>query len=409
MGRLVTAKTEPQQVVYAGRGPVLLVNRDVSAQVILSDIEGGDPGGQSVNILDPLGSLALDGETDQWAQTITGSAIVEVCPGGRGWSPSPAQIAAQMLAAGLAKDTTVQGVSTTLGSPGQDDTLYQRYSLLPPLKSGVGWGETNCTFTINATPPAGGTREQSMRVTPSGTATGWTVQGQRVAISPGELLDVRCFAYATAITAGQTYNLVINWLTSAGASIGTTTQPLSFVTSFWIHQSISAIAPANTALARFQITATGASGSIPASDLLDIEDLTVHGSVSGMGPQNVQPITRAQSAINQGPGTFNLVTLSNGGRLWALWLSAGYSAGSSYVAGANFTATTIVSAALGTLAEITLSLQTPSSAQQDSLIVPFTNPVFLPTGDVLSLSVNGGTAITGVTQRGSGGVLYSTP
>lgn len=108
---LVTARsTVARQVCWAGQGPQLVVNRDTSATVYLGDDEGMDPGGNDVLILDPLGSLSLDGRRTWWAMTQTGTALVETVPGGNGWSPSPEQIALQLVTAGLAKDSSVQVV-----------------------------------------------------------------------------------------------------------------------------------------------------------------------------------------------------------------------------------------------------------------------------------------------------------
>lgn len=111
--------TDSRQVVWAGNGPVLLENRDINTTVYLGTVDGFDPSGQDVEIIDPLGSLALDGQSTRWVMTQAGTAIVQVSPGGEGWSPSPEQIALQMITAGLARDSSVQGVKTTLGTPAQ--------------------------------------------------------------------------------------------------------------------------------------------------------------------------------------------------------------------------------------------------------------------------------------------------
>lgn len=59
----------------------------------------------------PLGSMPISGDIDTYAvSTIAAGVSIGVMPGSGGWSPSPAQISAQINALGLAKDTSVNGV-----------------------------------------------------------------------------------------------------------------------------------------------------------------------------------------------------------------------------------------------------------------------------------------------------------
>lgn len=101
--QLVTVlPTVGRQVVYGGQGPVLLSNRDPLTPVYLGD-EGTDPGDTTVHILDPLGTVSLDGAADVWAITAAGSAaaIVQATPGGISTQASPAEIALQIQLAGI--------------------------------------------------------------------------------------------------------------------------------------------------------------------------------------------------------------------------------------------------------------------------------------------------------------------
>lgn len=69
----------------------------------------------------PLGSVGFDGTVDVWASTLSDSIVIEAdqIPGGTAWAPSPAQAAEQIAALGLALDTSVHLVNTTLGTPAQ--------------------------------------------------------------------------------------------------------------------------------------------------------------------------------------------------------------------------------------------------------------------------------------------------
>lgn len=99
----------------------MLVNPDIVNAVFI----GNDPGSQIISV-PPLGSVTL-GQTnhDTWISTNGANYIVNayLMPNGSNWTPSPAQVAAQINALGLAKDTSVNNVNTTLGVPAQNPDL----------------------------------------------------------------------------------------------------------------------------------------------------------------------------------------------------------------------------------------------------------------------------------------------
>jgi hypothetical protein len=97
---LVTAGLFAQQVVYGGGGPVLLFNRDPAVTVYLGS-EGDTPGDNDLHILDPLGTVALDGGADVFAFTAAGTAIVQCTPGALSTQASPAEIALQISLSGI--------------------------------------------------------------------------------------------------------------------------------------------------------------------------------------------------------------------------------------------------------------------------------------------------------------------
>lgn len=96
----------PYRLVSAGDGPCLLINRDLTNQVLIgpdSGIQGGNP--NSVSVIDPLGSTAVDGKDDVYGIRVPGASTrpnVDVQVGASYWAPSPAQVAAQINALGLA-------------------------------------------------------------------------------------------------------------------------------------------------------------------------------------------------------------------------------------------------------------------------------------------------------------------
>ena len=97
----VTA-TRPVQAVFEGGGGVKLINRDELNTVYIGSDEGFDPGGMDVLILDPLGSITLDDSSAAWLLSQAGgTTVVQAVPGGSDWSPSPAQIAAQIALKGI--------------------------------------------------------------------------------------------------------------------------------------------------------------------------------------------------------------------------------------------------------------------------------------------------------------------
>lgn len=102
----------------------LLVNPDIINPIYI----GNDPGQQLIAV-PPLGSMTLGADKhDIWVSTSGGVYVVNayLMPNGSNWTPSPAQVAAQINALGLAKDTTLQttntisgNTNTILGTPAQ--------------------------------------------------------------------------------------------------------------------------------------------------------------------------------------------------------------------------------------------------------------------------------------------------
>lgn len=115
----VTKQPQRIQTFLVANESFLLVNPDITNQIFI----GNDQGTQPIPI-PALGSITLtpDSKHDIWVSTGGINATVDalLLPNGSNWTPSPAQVAAQINALGLAKDITVQGVTTTLGAPAQN-------------------------------------------------------------------------------------------------------------------------------------------------------------------------------------------------------------------------------------------------------------------------------------------------
>jgi hypothetical protein len=87
-------------IAYQSDGAVLLFNRDELATVYLGD-EGIAPGDADVHVLDPLGTLSLDGSRDWWGITDSAAALVQSTPGATNSTPSAAAIAGQIALSGI--------------------------------------------------------------------------------------------------------------------------------------------------------------------------------------------------------------------------------------------------------------------------------------------------------------------
>jgi len=106
----VTAKPQRMQSFMVVNSSFLLVNPDIVNPIFI----GNDPGSQFVSV-PPLGSVTIGtSKQDVWVSTNGGNYTVAayLLPEGTNWTPSPAQVAAQIQALGLATEATQQLVQT---------------------------------------------------------------------------------------------------------------------------------------------------------------------------------------------------------------------------------------------------------------------------------------------------------
>ena len=144
-----------QQLINAGDGPCLIINRDLVTPLIIADDNSqignktiiGDP---NLSVIDALGSIAVDGIKPVFGLATAGSIEVDIKKGAINWSPSPAQVAAQINALGLAKDASVLGVAGQVSTTGAPTLVFKNIidvllSQNIPANSSV----TRGAFTIN--------------------------------------------------------------------------------------------------------------------------------------------------------------------------------------------------------------------------------------------------------------------
>lgn len=122
---IVTLNTrDPFHVAYADGLNHVIVNRDDTTNQILVGPDKGSliQGDPATFLLDPLGSVTVDGSQDYWAIAVTGTPDCGVLDGGTNWAPSPAQMATQIAASGLMLDTTGQAIHTTTATTATNTT-----------------------------------------------------------------------------------------------------------------------------------------------------------------------------------------------------------------------------------------------------------------------------------------------
>jgi hypothetical protein len=128
-----------------GDTTVTLYNQDITNVVYCSYQQWFAPGqGNSIPI-QPLGSVTISAKRTIYVAALAAVQPLLVLPEGSQVQPSPAQIAAQINALGLAKETTQQtgntlidGVNTTLGAPAQDGTVGGLSNSIPTNISTTG-------------------------------------------------------------------------------------------------------------------------------------------------------------------------------------------------------------------------------------------------------------------------------
>ena len=118
--------SQTPQMIWAGvnGSSVLLANQDLNNAVTIARRPSFAIGAGNTANVPALGSLTVDGSKSIWGLAPAGTADLLVLPGGSQWAPSPAQVAAQISALGLAtfneqvnQNTSIPTNISTTGVP----------------------------------------------------------------------------------------------------------------------------------------------------------------------------------------------------------------------------------------------------------------------------------------------------
>lgn len=167
--QLIQVGKTPQriQTILVSNDSFMLVNPDITNNIFI----GNDPGNQIIAV-PALGSVTLDASKhDIWVSTNGGAYTVNayLMPNGSNWVPSPAQVAAQINALGLAKDTTLQTTNTNTSQTATNTTGVAKDATLVTTNTNTSQTATNVSaLTTNGIPPLRGTDN-------FGSATGQTI------------------------------------------------------------------------------------------------------------------------------------------------------------------------------------------------------------------------------------------
>jgi hypothetical protein len=170
----------------AANEPVLIANNDILNPLYVGESPNTSSTSTDVTQVAPLGAVAFGSGKDWYGATDpTKTAQIFIMPGATSWSPSPAQISAQLNALGLAKDTSVQA---TTGAVGQISGQF--------VSSGL--YDVGVTNLPDLTGPGA---DQPVNLTPVNqvSLTGVGLIGTAIGFYSGYEIAMQCLAGATAI------------------------------------------------------------------------------------------------------------------------------------------------------------------------------------------------------------------
>lgn len=307
-------------LVNAGDGPTMVINRDETHQLFVGDDNSvaSKQGTGEIDIIDPLSYIVYDGISSKYGIADTPGITVQVdsVKGATNWAPSPAQAALQISLLGLAtasnqntqigheantdtntNSTTQALFGTSFGVPSAlvdtagmsvMDTIYGRVNLLAngDFRRGTAtWSTTNCTQNVVSSGlPNGWPRKFGNQLTPSGSATSLQLNGPTIPCTPGQIISARGWFNQAARAVSESVQMQLRFVDSTNTVIATVSSTKAVFLNQVQHLDMvgSSILP-TVAGVRLIIVYTGASGNIPAADVLTVGDLSVHsGTVAGM-------------------------------------------------------------------------------------------------------------------------------
>jgi hypothetical protein len=134
----ITGQAQRVASALAPASSLMLINYDLVNSVYYSSDPGVNP--ETGVQLEALGSLTVQTDADVWLVSAGPSVIIGAVPGGTQWAPSPALVAAQISALGLAtfdeqvnQNTSIPNNISTTGAP-----LLNLYTLLNGSSGTIG-------------------------------------------------------------------------------------------------------------------------------------------------------------------------------------------------------------------------------------------------------------------------------
>ena len=175
----------------------------------------------------PGGAFVLAGGRAYFVATADGSVVsVDLLQGLQGVIPSPGQIAAALITAGLAKDitlaattTAVNTVDTTLGSPAQNTTTVNPNPYLFGGSS-AGYTAINASEAITSNPAPGCPAAYALAITPNGASTVPQFTGGVFPVIPNNFYMARgamCLPFTDANITGV--QIGIAWFSDTAGSV----------------------------------------------------------------------------------------------------------------------------------------------------------------------------------------------
>lgn len=209
---------------------VTLYNADLVNLVTVSRNNSVAQNGTNGAPIQPLTSAVMSASKALYAVAPAGTAPLVVIPEGGTLSPSPAQIAAQISALGLATEltqqlnhTAINTVNGTLGTPSQDPTVAGLNTGIPTNIFGTGvplYSKSSLFASRNATSIAANGNLQigpSTTITQIGYTVGITVKANAASLNP--------FVTVNMIWSDSLTGLVVGteaWVLAGGTTLGVT-------------------------------------------------------------------------------------------------------------------------------------------------------------------------------------------
>jgi hypothetical protein len=217
----IPVNSQPQQICPPVGGPVLIYNADIT-NVAYAGYNAQIAETNSC-VIQPLAFTVMDGTRAIWGFCPTASVLLNVVPGGTSQSASPAQIAAQISALGLA--TFDEQVNQNSAIPG--NMLASGQGVTTEIAALLATGDTSGT-------PGGVPLLNLYDLLTSSTSTN-IAAGNEITLGP---FDISQISYEMLVEAGTGQNaavapisVIFNW-TDSHSGLQTSTQIYNFYSAY---------------------------------------------------------------------------------------------------------------------------------------------------------------------------------